>query len=94
MSQLKNNVDIMISHDWPRGITKFGNVEELLDKKRFLKKEIQENSLGSVPAEYLLNAIKPRYWFSAHLHVKFSAVVEHQNDDSKKNTRFLKNCSF
>jgi lariat debranching enzyme len=35
--------------------------------------------------------LKPQYWFSAHLHVKFQAVVQHQSDEGKgkKETKFL-----
>lgn len=36
-----------------------------------------ENNLGSYPNELLLSKLQPSYWFSAHLHVHYSAVVDH-----------------
>ena len=46
---------------------------------------------GSRPAEELLDCLKPPYWFSAHLHVKFPALVQHQtvNNTDDHATRFL-----
>ena len=34
-----------------------------------------------------MDTVKPDYWFSAHLHCKFAAIVPHENTD--KVTRFL-----
>lgn len=82
LSNTKDNqpiVDIMISHDWPRGIERYGNTAELIRKKKFFQKEIADNSLGSPSNEELLKTLKPRWWFAAHLHVKFLATYRHQN---------------
>jgi len=78
------NIDIMISHDWPRGIAYHGNLPQLLRKKPYFKQEIEDNELGSPANEVLLNTLKPKYWFAAHLHVKFEALVRHNDDDNDK----------
>ena len=67
-----------MSHDWPRGIYHFGNVENLVRRKRFFAQEIEDGTLGSAPTEELLYQLKPDYWFAAHLHVKFAAIVDHE----------------
>ncbi|KAK3582653.1 hypothetical protein CHS0354_001701, partial [Potamilus streckersoni] len=87
LKQVTRDVQIMMSHDWPRGIYNYGNVRKLLRRKWYFSKEIETNTLGSPPAMELLLKLKPQYWFSAHLHAKFEAVLQH--DESGKQTRFL-----
>lgn len=79
-------VDVFLSHDWPSGITSFGDQNGLLRRKRFLANDIQHNNLGSPPSMALLKKLEPAYWFSAHLHTKFAAMVPHA---SGRVTRFL-----
>lgn len=77
----------MLSHDWPRGIYHYGDSDQLCRFKPHFQDEIAENKLGSPPCEDLLNTIRPDFWFAAHLHCKFSAVVQHSGPPSI--TKFL-----
>lgn len=72
-------IDIMLSHDWPNGITPYGNQYKLLQQKKYFRDDIESNQLGSTPSMKLLYTLRPSYWFSAHLHIKFPAVVPHSN---------------
>lgn len=86
LSQVKEPIDIFLSHDWPRGIYHFGDKARLLRQKTFFAAEIANDELGSVAAQHLLLTLQPKYWFSAHLHVKFAALLNHPSGTS---TRFL-----
>lgn len=54
--------------------------------------QIQERTLGSKPAAKLLEKLKPPYWFAAHLHCKFSALVQHGEDGPVTNFLALDKC--
>ncbi|XP_013785231.1 lariat debranching enzyme B-like [Limulus polyphemus] len=88
---LKEPIDIFISHDWPRGVYNYGNKERLLKVKRHFREEMEQNKLGSRPSEELLLKLQPRYWFAAHLHCRFAAIIPHESNDggTKKFTKFL-----
>ncbi|KAG5748436.1 hypothetical protein H9Q69_009368 [Fusarium xylarioides] len=74
MLQVRTQVDVGLSHDWPRAVERHGDHAELFKKKPFFKKESIDGTLGNVAAEYVMDRLRPPYWFSAHMHVKFAAV--------------------
>ncbi len=76
--------DIILSHDWPQGVYKHGDCEGLLRMKPFFGPDIERDVLGSRPAMEVLMAVKPKYWFSGHMHVKFPAVIEHEGGSTTK----------
>lgn len=68
---------IFLSHDWPASIEHHGNLGDLLRRKPFFRDDVKNGSLGSPPLFELLKTLKPDWWFSAHLHVKFEATYLH-----------------
>ena len=74
---LKTPVDVGISHDWPRSIEWEGDYKTLFRQKDRFEHEAREGTLGSLAAKYVMNRLRPRYWFSAHMHCKFAALVDH-----------------
>jgi len=88
LGKIKKPIDIFISHDWPSGIALFGDTNDLIRKKQFLAKEIYDNSLGNPYGSELMRILQPKYWFAAHLHVKFAAVFKH-DEEANKVTKFL-----
>ena len=70
-------IDIFVSHDWPKDVARHGDMGQLLRKKPFLKSEIDSGTFGSPPGKDILYALRPQYWFAAHMHCKYPAVVHH-----------------
>ncbi|KAF2861704.1 DBR1-domain-containing protein [Piedraia hortae CBS 480.64] len=100
--QVRDQVDIGISHDWPRDVVWSGNHTQLFAFKKHLREDAQQGMLGSVAAREILNHLCPTFWFSAHLHCKYAAVVkrvanedevdldgEGDHDGKDKETKFL-----
>ncbi|KAI3661862.1 hypothetical protein MP638_005903 [Amoeboaphelidium occidentale] len=103
---LSGYVDVFISHDWPRGIERNGDLEALLKAKPHFMEDIGNNNLGSEPKRELLEMLKPRYWFAAHMHVFYQASFKHEaikklretsdetDDHAKKRTDSSETTSF
>lgn len=79
---LQSQVDIGISHDWPKHIENHGDAGWLFRKKPDFRRDSQSGQLGSVAAEYVMDRLRPPYWFSAHMHIKFSALKKYQDSAS------------
>jgi lariat debranching enzyme len=77
LQQIRTQVDIGISHDWPRGVEWKGDWKKLFRQKAHLEEDARSNQLGSVAAKVVVDRLKPRWWFSAHLHCKFAGIIDH-----------------
>jgi lariat debranching enzyme len=77
LMQVRTQVDVGISHDWPRGVEWSGNHKALFSMKSHFEEDARNGTLGSVAARYVMDRLRPRYWFSAHLHCRFSAVINY-----------------
>ncbi|KAI9882693.1 MAG: nucleolar zinc-finger protein [Watsoniomyces obsoletus] len=80
--QIRTQVDIGLSHDWPRAVEWSGDFKTLFRRKNEFEAESKAGTLGSVAAKKVLDRLRPAYWFAAHMHIKFSAVVKHEGDIS------------
>ncbi|KAJ5506823.1 Lariat debranching enzyme C-terminal [Penicillium expansum] len=75
--QVRTQIDVGLSHDWPKGVEKLGDYGTLFRKKSGFKADSESGKLGSVAAREALNHLRPAYWLSAHLHVRYTAKVAH-----------------
>lgn len=82
MQQIRTQVDIGISHDWPRGVEWKGDWKKLFRQKAHLEEDARQGQLGSVAAKLVVDRLKPKWWFSAHLHCKFAGIIDHNEAHS------------
>jgi lariat debranching enzyme len=75
-------MDVILSHDWPTDVWNDGDCEKLLRMKPYFRDDMMSGKLGSPPLRVVLQALKPSFWFAAHLHVKFAAVICHREADT------------
>ncbi|KAG1869997.1 lariat debranching enzyme, C-terminal domain-containing protein [Suillus subluteus] len=83
---LLSSPDIFLSHDWPQFIERHGDTQGLLRRKPFFRQDVQTGNLGSPPLMGLLRTLRPKWWFSAHLHVRFEATVQHEQSGIGSNS--------
>ena len=76
---VRTQVDVGISHDWPRGIELLGDHKTLFRHKVHLQADSETGKLGSAAAKYVMDRLRPPHWFAAHLHCKFAASVNYEN---------------
>jgi lariat debranching enzyme len=82
LHQIEEPMDVMLSHDWPANIEHYGDTERLFRCKPHFRSDSEKGELGNPPAEGLLKKLKPRYWFSGHMHCKFEAIVQHNGGNA------------
>lgn len=77
--QVRTQLDIGISHDWPRAIERDGNARSLFNMKPDFEQESKDGTLGNQAATYVMDRLRPPYWFAAHMHCKFSALKTYED---------------
>ncbi|GKZ19808.1 lariat debranching enzyme [Aspergillus brasiliensis] len=75
--QVRTQIDLGLSHDWPKKVERCGDYETLFNTKIGFREDSQNGRLGSNAAKHVLDRLRPAFWFSAHLHVKFAALIQH-----------------
>lgn len=75
---LSGTSDISMTHDWPQWVWKWGDHRRLLRHKPYFKSDMNSGRLGSPLASIALDRLRLRYWFSLHLHTRFTANVKHK----------------
>jgi lariat debranching enzyme len=79
--QIRTQVDIGLSHDWPRGMEWKGDYKQLFRWKPDFEQEAKDGTLGSVAATTVLERLRPAHWFSAHMHCKFAGLWAHADTE-------------
>jgi lariat debranching enzyme len=77
--QIRTQVDIGISHDWPRAIEKYGDERELFRMKPDFEQESKDGTLGNQAATFVMDRLRPPHWFAAHMHCKFAATRSYKD---------------
>ena len=86
---VSGDVDVCLSHDWPAWVELFGDCEELYASKPPFHESAKKDGLGNEPATQLLDHLRPAYWFSGHMHVRFYAAVQHTGGTIDETVRKL-----
>lgn len=84
---LRDQVDVGLSHDWPRGVEWKGDHQALFRKKDLFEADAKAGKLGSSAARYVMDRLRPPHWFAAHLHCKFAAVVDYSQEEADGQSR-------
>lgn len=72
---LHQPVDIIMSHDWPFGVVKYGDEAEIRRKKPYLSKDLDLGEVGCREYVDLMRTLTPRFWLAGHMHIRFEANV-------------------
>ncbi|MDI1486580.1 MAG: lariat debranching enzyme [Ramalina farinacea] len=79
---LRDQIDVGLSHDWPRGVEWKGDHQALFRKKDLFEADAKAGTLGSSAARHVMDRLRPPHWFAAHLHCKFAAVVNYSHEET------------
>lgn len=76
----RSQVDIGISHDWPQGIEWHGDHRRLFTQRSKWADDAKSGKLGNNAATMVMDRLRPPYWFSGHMHWKYTAVKNYSRE--------------
>ena len=79
MLQLRTSPDVVMTHDWPKGVEHYGDLDLLLRLKPWFRQDIQTGKLGNMLHGQVLAKLRPPHWFAAHMHVRFTATIHFED---------------
>jgi lariat debranching enzyme len=79
---IRSQIDIGLSHDWPQGVEWLGDHKQLFKVKPHFRQDAQTGALGSAPAKEVMDWLRPPYWLSGHMHVKYTATKSFDDKES------------
>ncbi|EMD34232.1 hypothetical protein CERSUDRAFT_97491 [Gelatoporia subvermispora B] len=76
---LLSTPNIFMSHEWPYGALTAGDVEDVMMRKKDMRKNIHvvNRVLGSKPLQSLMRTLQPPLWFSGHMQARYTAQIPH-----------------
>lgn len=80
-AQGSQNVEIFLSHEWPTQAPLHGDVKSLLKYKPYFQENIEAGCLGAPPLDGIAEVLRPKYWFSGHLHCHYRASIPTKEGD-------------
>ncbi|KAI4184301.1 MAG: hypothetical protein L6R41_004832 [Letrouitia leprolyta] len=75
--QIRSQIDAAVSHDWPQKVEWKGDWKQLFQFKPYFQSDAKSGRLGSPAGKHVMERLRPKWWFAAHMHCKFSAIVNH-----------------
>lgn len=76
----RSQIDIGISHDWPQGIEWHGDHRRLFTQRSKWAEDAKTGKLGNKAATMVMDRLRPPYWFSGHMHWKYTAVKKYSKE--------------
>jgi lariat debranching enzyme len=71
-----SGTDLMLSHDWPSGVAACHGGAFLRTRKGYLVDADAAGTLGVRRAMTLRSRLRPKWWFAAHHHIRFTAAID------------------
>lgn len=84
MKHITGEVDIFASHDWPRDVVQHGDLDSLYRKRGDLRGQVENHTFGSPAHLELIHLLKPHFWASGHMHIKYEASYPHPDQSITK----------